>query len=350
MAINNFPQTSGGGQPNMSYIKSVRMSSAALSWNRSGSAGSYAIFSSSASSGYAYFVGGSTTGVPLNKIVPVTHSFTRIDIVGIPNDVLNLYKVSVDANTSTYANPTQSYYQWFDNSLLTAKVDLYQGTGTYTLPTFAMPIADIQLVAGGGAGHAHSGGAGAGGVATVTLFPIAPGTQYSVGAGGGAQSGSNGGNTTFGSLTAIGGGAVTGSNSGNTGGSGAGAGKSSSSNGNKGGSAATQTTPSGGRFNHGHGHNGGSVDGAANHTGGGGGGAGGAGGNASGTSAGKGGDGVLSILTGVVYAAGGTGSHHEGNVQGQAGAGAGNYGQGGNSSGNTGFGGLPGIVVVRSYG
>jgi hypothetical protein len=61
-------------------------------------------------------------------------------------------------------------------------------------------------------------------------------------------------------------------------------------------------------------------------------------------------DGILSILNGVIYAAGGTGSHHEGNAQGGAGAGSGNYGQGGNSSGNTGFSGLPGAILVRSYG
>jgi len=349
MAINNFPRTGGGGQSNMDYIKSARMSSAAITWNRAGAAGTYAVFSSSGSSGYAYFVGGSTTGVPLNKVVPITHSFTRIEVVGIPNDIINLYKVSVDANTSVYANPSQAYYQWFDNSLLTAKVDIYITGGTYTLPTFAMPIADVQVIAGGGGGHAHAGGAGAGGVATCVLFPISPGTQYTVGAGGGGQSGSAGGNSTFGAITAIGGAPTTSSTSANNGGSGSGAGKSGSNQARSGG-LATQTNPSGGRFNHGYGHNGGSVDNSTQHTGAGGGGAGGAGGNASGSSPGKAGDGILSILNGVIYAAGGTGSHHEGNAQGGAGAGAGNYGQGGNSSGNTGFSGLSGAILVRSYG
>lgn len=348
MAVNNFPSTAGGGQPNMDYIKSVRMTSAAITWNRSGSAGTYAVFSSSASSGYAYFVGTSTTGVPLNKIVTVNHPFTSIQVVGIPNDILNLYKVAVDPNISTYADPSQAYYQWYDNSLVTAKVEQFGGTGTYTLPVFAMPIADVELHAGGGSGYQHGGGGGAGGSIYVSLFPVPANTAYSVGAGG-QPNNSYGGNTTFGSLTALGGAPGHQDYNARSGGCGSGAGKSGSSQSKSGGSA-TQTVPSGGRTNIGVGHNGGSVDNAANHASGGGGGGGGAGGNSSGDVAGSGGTGYLSPINGIIYSPGGHGSNHNNNSIGGVPSGHGNAGSGGGSQPNSGMAGQNGIVIVRSYG
>jgi len=350
MAVNNFPSTAGGGQPNMDYIKSVRMSSAAITWNRAGSAGTYAVFSSSASSGYAYFVGTSTTGVPLNKIVTVAHSFTSIQIVGIPNDILNLYKVSVDPNTSAYSDPSQAYYQWFDNSLVTSKIETFVGSGSYTLPVFAMPVADVQLVAGGAGGHGHGPGGGAGGLVTVTLFPIAAGTQYSIGTGSGGASNNWGGNSTFGTLTAFGGAPGHSDYNGRNGGSGSGAAKSGSGQ-SRGGGSATQTVPTGGRTNAGQGSNGGSVNNSSQHAGGGGGGAGSAGGNGHDSSAGAGGAGVMSIITGVIYSTGGYGSAHESNTRGSQptgyggpGSGGGSYPQGGSDPGRD------GILVVRSYG
>lgn len=349
MAVVNFPQTSGGGQPNMDYIKSVRMSSAAITWDRSGSSGTYAIFSSSGSSGYAYFVGTSTTGVPLNKLVSVNHPFTSIQIVGIPNDILNLYKVSVDTNTSTYANPSAAYYQWFDNSLVTAKTETISGTGSYTLPVFAMPIADIELHGGGAGGHTHNAGGGAGGTVYVTLFPIPANTSYSVGTGSGPSSAANGGNTTFSTLTAFGGGAARNNDSGGAGGCGGGGGQNNS--GQRSGGSSTQTTPTGGRTNFGVGTSGGHSGGSANHASGGGGGGGGAGGNASGDSPGAGGQGYMSPINGVVYSVGGFGSNHNNGTTGQAPSGYGNPGSGGGSSPNgTSAAGQNGIIIVRSYG
>lgn len=349
MAVNNFPPTSGGGQPNMDYIKSVRMSSAAITWNRSGSAGTYAVFSSSASSGYAYFVGTATTGVPLNKLVSVNHPFTSIQIVGIPNDILNLYKVSVDTNTSAYADPSSAYYQWFDNSLVTAKVETFTGSGSYTLPVFAMPVADVELHAGGAGGHTHNAGGGAGGTVYVSLFPISVNTSYSVGSGSGPNSSAPGGNTTFGTLTAMGGGAAQNNTTGGNGGCGGGGGQNNS--GVRYGGSSTQTTPVGGRTNFGLGTSGGHSGGSANHASGGGGGSGGAGGNASGDTPGNGGAGYTSPINGVVYSVGGFGSNHNNNSHGSSPFGYGNPGGGGGSQPNgTSAAGQNGIILVRSYG
>jgi hypothetical protein len=77
--------------------------------------------------------------------------------------------------------------------------------------------ADILVVAGGGGGGGStSGGGGGGGVIYQTAYALTPATSYSVtvGAGGlgsqisnnGAVNGTNGGNSAFGTLTAIGGG------------------------------------------------------------------------------------------------------------------------------------------------
>lgn len=349
MGVVNFPQTSGGGQPNMDFIKSVRMTSAAITWNRSGSSGTYAMFSSSGSSGYAYFVGTSTTGVPLNKLVPVNHDFTYIQIVGIPNDILNLYKVSVDTNISAYANPSAAYYQWYDNSLVTAKVETFAGAGTYTLPVFAMPVADVELHGGGAGGHTHNAGGGAGGTVFVSLFPISPNTSYSVGSGSGQSSGANGGNSTFGTLTAFGGGAARNNQSGGDGGCGGGGGQNNS--GQRNGGNSNQTTPTAGRTNFGLGGAGGHSGGGNNHSSGGGGGGGGTGGNASGDTPGAGGQGYTSPINGVVYSVGGFGSNHNNGTSGAAPFGYGNPGSGGGSQpGSTSAAGLNGIILVRSYG
>ena len=350
MAINNFPQTSGGGQPNMSYIKSVRMNTAAITWSRGGSSGAYAIFSSSAGSGYAYFVGSSTTtGVPLNKLVSVNHSFTSINIVGIPNDIVNLYKVAVDANVSTYENPSAAYYQWFDNSLLTSKNEFFSTSGSYSLPNFAMPIADVQLHGGGAGGHTHNAGGGAGGTIYVSLYPIAPNTSYVVGSGSGNNSGAPGGDSTFGSLVARGGGAAINNSAGGNGGCGGGGGQNNS--GVRAGGNSTQAVPTGGRANVGLGTAGGSSGGGSNHTSGGGGGATGAGGSGSGTSPGAGGPGYTSPINGIIYSVGGFGSYHEGNTHGGAPSGYGNPGGGGGSSpSGTSAPGQNGLLIVRSYG
>lgn len=82
---------------------------------------------------------------------------------------------------------------------------------------FGLSAVEVLVIAGGGAGGGYggndgSGGGGAGGVIYDTNFSVTPGTAYTVtvGAGGagvgGATRGNNGGNSVFGSLTAVGGG------------------------------------------------------------------------------------------------------------------------------------------------
>lgn len=351
MAVNKFPPTAGGGTPSMDFIKTVRLTTSALSWNRSGSAGSYGVYSQSGSSGYAYFVGTSTTtGVPLNKVAIVSHSFTSINIVGIPNDILSLYKVALDTNTSAYADPSTAYYQWFDNSLVTAKVDTVTGSGNYTLPVYAMPIADITLVGAGAGGYQHGPGGGGGGVIALTLFPINAGTAYSIGSGSGSNSNTWGGNTTLGTLTALGGAPGHSDYNGRNGGCGSGAAK-SGSNQAKGGGSSIQTAPTGGRTNLYYGYSGGGVNNSTQHAGGGGGGAGGVGGDGYNSVGGAGGNGHTCSLNGIIYATGGPGSAHESNNHGSAPSGYGNPGSGGKSAPNgVGDSGQNGIIIVRSYG
>ena len=92
--FNTIPGSSGGGgQPNMSFVGSIHMSSYNRSWAQAGTAGSYGLYSANQENGFAYFVGATITGVPLNRVAAVSHSFTRIDIVAPTNDMVSLYKV-----------------------------------------------------------------------------------------------------------------------------------------------------------------------------------------------------------------------------------------------------------------
>ena len=92
------------------------------------------------------------------------------------------------------------------------------GTTTWTCPAGVTSV-EVLVVAGGGGGGAWvGGGGGGGGVIYRPAFPVTPGTVYTVtvGAGGngeynpggygGMPAATNGGNSVFGSLTAIGGG------------------------------------------------------------------------------------------------------------------------------------------------
>lgn len=94
------------------------------------------------------------------------------------------------------------------------------GTTTWICPAGVYSV-EVLVVAGGGGGGRHSGGGGGGGgVIYRPAHPVVPGTTYTVtvGAGGngppigsyptiGGGTGTNGGNSVFGTLTAIGGGA-----------------------------------------------------------------------------------------------------------------------------------------------
>lgn len=92
-------------------------------------------------------------------------------------------------------------------------IQSFLASTTFVVPAGITNLSEVLVVAGGGSGgHYFGGGGGAGGVIYQTNFPVTPGASITVtiGAGGAAKSvsgiGNNGGNSVFGSLTAIGGG------------------------------------------------------------------------------------------------------------------------------------------------
>ncbi len=210
------------------------------------------------------------------------------------------------------------------------------GSSTWTCPAGVYSV-EVLVVAGGGGGgngltpNDGNGGGGGGGVIYRPAFPVVPGTAYTVTVGGGgaagsintSQRGTNGGNSVFGSLTAIGGGGG-GSDSGNqpglSGGSGGGGGTSGS--GGTGGAGTTGQGFSGGLAN----SPGGGGPGGG---GGGGGGAGGPGGNGNQSQpGGYGGPAVFYSISGQerAYGGGGGGSTWTGNLSGGNGGGGGGRG------------------------
>ena len=237
------------------------------------------------------------------------------------------------------------------------------GSYTWTKPS-STSSADLLIIAGGGGGGGSNvgGGGGAGGVIQKTAYSLGSSTySVSIGAGGAGglahYDGGNGGNTEFGSLTAIGGGGGGGHSNrphGKSGGSGGGA---SFWNGNPGSGTAGQGYS-------------GAQETTGRNRGGGGGGAGGAGGQLNGEGT-NGGIGIQSSITGTAqwYAGGGgagtdgdTGNTYGGliggsGVGGDGGAartagnaaiahtGSGGGGGGGHSS-NRGGAGASGLVVI----
>lgn len=216
-------------------------------------------------------------------------------------------------------------------------VHKFTASGSLNVPVPA--IANAVVVGGGGGGGRFGGGGGAGGYLFSTAVAVSSGdTAVTIGAGGAGTAtqgavGVSGGNSIFGSLTALGGGgggSRTGANpaagvNGAAGGSGGGA------------SASDSGAKTGGAGTSGQGNAGGNQpSGASTSWGsGGGGGAGALGGNASGvggsSSGGKGGDGLSNNITGtaVFYAGGGGGGTYSGASTGTAGAG----GNGGGGAG-----------------
>ena len=203
------------------------------------------------------------------------------------------------------------------------------GTSTWTAPSGVTSIQLLVVGGGGGGGFDGGGGGGGGGVLSYSNFAVTPGTTYSlsVGAGGAwapgySANGSLGGNSTFGTVTALGGDGgydnhaqqQVGAGNGRTGGSG-------------GGQGAPDGTISGpGYGTSGQGYNGGAS--TLNTCGGGGGGAGAVGGAAGNNAPGNGGIGFLSSISGsTVYYGGGGGGGSWGTA---------NSGLGGNGGGGTG--------------
>jgi hypothetical protein len=105
------------------------------------------------------------------------------------------------------------------------------GTTSWTAPTGVTAV-EVLVVAGGGGGGSGStgsqvggGGGGAGGLIYNSNFPVIPGQSYIVTVGSGGTAGTSGGNSVFGTLTALGGGrggTRQGTEAGSVGGSGGG--------------------------------------------------------------------------------------------------------------------------------
>ena len=234
---------------------------------------------------------------------------------------------------------------------LAPAITTYTSTGgfTYSVPSGVSAV-QVLVVAGGGSGGTQvGGGGGAGGMVVAPAYPVTPGGTVSGTVGGGAgrapfpsTKGTDGSNSTFGTITANGGGGGgrhTGPGSGKPGGSGGGGGDTSP------GGSATQGsfTPVGAT---GYGNNGGNgTSGGPGWNGGGGGGAGGAGSNHQGSSGGPGGVGRQDSTSGsATYYAGGGGGCTENGTGGSGGSGGGGASQpaasqGQSASANTGGGG-----------
>ena len=344
MGIQSFTPSSGG-LPGLEFINQVLLTSQTRTWTQSGGAGTYTIKSSTGQAGYAYFVGSTTVGGPLNGVIDVPAAFTSIKLIGFVGDLASLYKVSV--------KPTTSFST-------TAVSTAYTSTQTgISLPSNRTGFVDALLVGGGGGRGQHGGGGGGGGVLILNSFPLAPGTPFNVQVGSVGGNEQNGGDSIFAGTIAKGGAGANSSSSGvgKTGGSGGGGVNGDGGGTHNQGNGQTAIVPIPGALTPtsygaiatavGHGANGAGGQGAA-HQGGGGG---GAGGNASGT---NGGPGILLSFTGtpVYYSAGGFGGRHSGQGHGSQGTGwsSGGYGMGGSCLDNSyGPAGTSGAVIVRSY-
>lgn len=109
------------------------------------------------------------------------------------------------------------------------------GSTTWTCPPGVTSVQALVVAGGGGGGSGLGSGGGGGGVIYHSAYPVSPGSLYTVtvgsggtgGAAGAANNGTAGGNSVFGTLTAIGGGygaGIGGTTAGGNGGSGGGGG------------------------------------------------------------------------------------------------------------------------------
>lgn len=355
MGIQSFTPSSGGGMPGASFIAAIQMTTYNRSWTQTGGPGDYVLVSSNLSNGYAYFIsGGTTTGVPLGRIINLPSGFTRMDIVAPKDDYIMLYKVATKTTTE-FVNPFSNFSSF--PSLITS-------SGNFVLPNNALPLVNVLVVASGGSAFHHGGGGGGGGVVKLTAYQAVGTTSVTIGAGVNGNGSTNGNPTYFGNVYALGGGAAPGSSQGNGQDGGNGGGSCAHSSGTTfSGGAATVQTASTGLGNSGspvqHGNRGGNSrmsDG--NHTGGGGGGAGGAGPDRINIRGGHhGGAGHASDISGstLFYGAGGANADHHSNQssgnppQDYAHTSGVSYGHGGNSRYNSHSGSAQGAVVVRYY-
>ena len=216
------------------------------------------------------------------------------------------------------------------------------GSGTFSVPSGTTAV-DVMLVGAGGSGGSDNGGGGAGGgLIFRPAFPVTPGgsVSYTVGAHGqdtpgpvhNSRRGDNGGNSVFGTLTALGGGGggcgspLNPLGQGAAGGSGGGA----AGEAVHGGGSGQQPGRPGDSGTYGFGTNGGQSP--TGQGGAGGGGAGAAGSNSTAAS-GSGGNGKAYSISGssVTYAGGGGGGAQNGVSGARSSGGSGGGGQGGGS-------------------
>jgi hypothetical protein len=354
MGIQAFVPSGGGGTPGFDYVASIRMSTYNRSWDQSGAAANYIVTTNTGNPGYAYFVGATTTGTPLNKVINVTHSFTRIDIVAPSGDYVSLHKVAVKTTTE-FLNPFAAFASF---------PSIISSSGNFVLPTSALPLVSALVVGGGGGGgDNHSGGGGGGGgIIKLTGYQAVGTTAVTIGGGGGTNS--KGGTTYFGNVFAIGGGwGAPGNWSGTpdpgaNGGGGGGYRYNSNSGTHQSLTPGIGTQPGTATTHGGHdGARGGFHTGSNNwhNAASGGGGAGGAGITTDGYSPGGAGAGHVSDITGssYTYAPGGPGGAHSPDRGLGSHSHHGNYGNGGHGAHNGNFGNTggsgSGVVVVRYY-
>jgi hypothetical protein len=360
--FNTLPAVGGGGgQANMTYVASIHMNTYNRSWSQGGTAGYYALYSTNQENGYAYFVGsGTTTGIALNRLANVSHSFTRIDIIAPTNDMISLYKAKVKSTTE-FQNPFTSY-----NGGIPSFAAPLTSSGNFVLPNNALPLVNVMVVGPGAGGGRHGGGGGGGGnIVKLTAYQAVGTTGVTIAGATGYQDTSAPGSTYFGNVFARGGsyGASHGQQGGQNAGNGGGGGGHSGDH--NGGVPAVQGSTTG------LGNTGspillGSNKGYRSSGENGGGGAGAGGGSTDGSQYSRtGGPGHASDITGTNthYSAAGGGGYHgqPPGAYGGTGWSRGFYGMGGhggsgdtgdynpNSTNRAGSEGGPGIVVVRYY-
>ncbi len=251
----------------------------------------------------------------------------------VTGSVATYTDASGDAHRFTLVSVPQSPTATGGNKYISGlnTVHVFAGSGSL-VANGTIPNATVLVVAGGGGGFTNlSGGGGGGGVltGTQTLSGTMPVT---IGAGGAGNS-FNGGNSVFGTRTAIGGGRggsrdYVGYTAGVGGSGGGGAGAMASTAANRPGAAGTAGQGYGGGT--------GTADLGVSSAGGGGGGAGGAGGSGASQIAGAGGPGIQSSITGTAkyYGGGGGGSSYY--AYGAGGLGGGGRGEGGTGGGGSG--------------
>jgi len=257
----------------------------------------------------------------------------------VGSDTTSTFTLSVTDGSNT---TTRQYSILIKAPIITSYTST--GSGTFSVPTGVTAVDVLLVGAGGSGGSDNGGGGGAGGLIYRPQFVTSPGGSISYTVGNHGQNspgpshntrrGDNGGNTTFGALTALGGGGGGSGHpsdslrNGNPGGSGGGSGGETPGVGGSG----NQPGRPGQSGTYGFGNNGGATP--TGQGGAGGGGAVGSGNNANAELGGNGGNGKAYSISGssVTYAGGGGGGAQNGVPGSRSSGGTGGGGNGGASS------------------